>query len=254
MPGQGRSAMRAGFTLIELLVVIAIIAVVMGLLLPALQSARSSARTARCLSHQRQWATALQAMLIDERQRLPEPGSYFGAGTDNAEAWFNALPPYADHRPYREVFPGSPVQLEDVYSTESIWFCPALASRDAFLSSTRKNAFHYGMNTVINGTGSLGPTTRPRVSVDTIGRPSRVVFLTEPETNQPYTRPHDGTGASASGGNVDASRHSGGRVNVLFLDGRAQSLEAAGGANVLTTDTPKYANERLGLVWGVFGG
>lgn len=77
---------RQGFTLIELLVVIAIIAVLMGILMPALQRVRGQARAVVCQTNLRQWGVGAITYGHDNRDRLE--AEY------DAAIWVYELKPY----------------------------------------------------------------------------------------------------------------------------------------------------------------
>ena len=84
---ERQSMQQKGFTLIELLVVIAIIAILAGMLLPALSKAKGKAKQIQCASNLRQLMMALQMYADDHDDQIP-PRISFGPN------WMNALQPY----------------------------------------------------------------------------------------------------------------------------------------------------------------
>src|SRR5262249_6195470 len=96
-PVEGDMCQRRGFTLIELLVVIAIIAILAAILFPVFAQARDKARSAACLSHQKQFAAALMMYMQD----YDEKTVWFYNDSDAKATkdwvsgyWYNPIMPY----------------------------------------------------------------------------------------------------------------------------------------------------------------
>ena len=98
--------LHGGFTLVELLVVIGIIALLIGILMPALSMARRQARTIRCAAHLRQIGYGISMYVNENRgylpmcddDRVPRPpeAGVFGTPPQLGEFWFEFISPYTE--------------------------------------------------------------------------------------------------------------------------------------------------------------
>src|SRR5262245_49892018 len=98
---------RHGFTLVELLVVIAIIGVLVALLLPAVQSARESARRSQCSNHLKQLGLGAQNF-HDVRNFLPpnrisQPPPAIADGVDYL-TWAVVIMPFIEQQNFYQMW------------------------------------------------------------------------------------------------------------------------------------------------------
>jgi len=273
---------RHAFTLIELLVVISIIALLIGILLPVLGSARMTARQMKCLSNMRQWGIAYAAYAAENKDYLPREDGDRDNGTfpglaqfnQNPQAWFNSLPSLINAPKYGDIYDGSVPSILDEYENAWFWYCPEKINEDEKNSSSGLNSFHYGQNALLNGEQVTFPATlnflpdagkdrgRWFVRIDNFARSSETVLQGEVFGNVAVVFPDpDGPGTGANG-RLEFQRHDETKSNIAFLDGHVSlftthQIEKPGPDNANFIDSASgpgpWRNQNLKITWGPEG-
>lgn len=252
----GGGGHRRGFTLIELLVVIAIIAILAGMLLPALSRARGRAKTVQCLSNLRQWGLGLQLYAQDNFDLIPrdgtddggqygvDTGATTGPGSPNDPyAWFNTLPPYMGEKRFADYWNNATgryrQELPFPGGVGKFWHCPAAraASGDNFLRGGSFGFWSYVMNLDLKRTGPNISDRLPYPQMPRLGslpRPTAVVLLVDAVFSPTLERYTSGGTDPDRNGIFPAARserftkrHNDQGGNLVFVDGHAAFFRRA---------------------------
>ncbi|MEM9373852.1 MAG: type II secretion system protein [Planctomycetota bacterium] len=226
-----RGERPCAFTLIELLVIIAVIAVLVGLLLPALGQARGSARSVLCLARMRTLAQTGVMYADSNRGRLPRSSHSAGFGT---MPW-----PIEFYEPLTgSTFEGSSSSWDNAGwwdATDTHYRCPHDRRRGPQQQPGLPfslPAYSYGLNVYFElrreeiDPERSGDRSEPWRSIDRAPVPARTVLFGElPETSRiDHVMAHFWRLRSVDAGEgVAVDRHGDG-AGYVFLDTHAKSL------------------------------
>jgi prepilin-type N-terminal cleavage/methylation domain-containing protein/prepilin-type processing-associated H-X9-DG protein len=251
-----RTSKRA-FSLIELLAVIAVIAILAGLLLPALTSAKTSARTVQCVGDKKQLQLAWHLYATDHNDQIPPNGEVVGPPQTNHQYWWaqgvmNYDGDHPDNTNSALLIDPRYAKLGEYTQAPGIYRCPedksSVLSAGTIRSRVRSVSMNVHVGRCIDCFGDRPTHLGPRIASQLPNPGKQFIFIDEhPDSISSTLFWIDrGEGRFASISSFPSPLHNGG-ATLSFADGHAEfhrwtdprTKPQVRGENYLTsTETP----------------